>query len=73
MVTLPSTRAPETTSCMRFRHRTKVDFPHPEGPMTAVTCPRAMARVMPLSAWEGPNQAFRFWVAISVGGGSTAP
>jgi hypothetical protein len=22
---------------MRFRHRRKVDFPHPDGPMTAIT------------------------------------
>ncbi len=42
-----SARAPGTTSCMRFRQRTKVDLPQPEGPMTAVTCFSATFREMP--------------------------
>ncbi len=36
-ITLPSTRPPLLTSCMRFRVRRKVDLPQPEGPMKAVT------------------------------------
>jgi len=36
-ITLPSTLAPSTTSCMRFNERRKVLFPHPDGPMMAVT------------------------------------
>src|SRR5487761_1646225 len=33
----PSTRAWRTVSVMRFKLRKKVDFPQPEGPITAVT------------------------------------
>src|SRR5881409_3101596 len=29
--TVPTTRAPGTTSCMRFRQRMNVDLPHPDG------------------------------------------
>src|SRR6185437_8501853 len=36
-ITAPDTRAPGTVSCMRFKHRSSVDFPQPEGPMMAVT------------------------------------
>ena len=35
--TLPSTRAPGITSCIRFSVRSKVDLPQPDGPMNAVT------------------------------------
>ncbi len=35
--TLPSTRPPGVTSCMRLRVRRKVDLPQPDGPMKAVT------------------------------------
>ncbi|GAA2831141.1 hypothetical protein GCM10020220_020040 [Nonomuraea rubra] len=34
--TLPSTRAPGMTSCMRLSVRRNVDLPHPDGPMKAV-------------------------------------
>ena len=36
-ITLPSTRAPGITSCIRFRVRRNVDLPQPDGPMNAVT------------------------------------
>ena len=36
MRTRPSARASGIVSCMRFRQRTKVDLPQPEGPMMAV-------------------------------------
>ncbi len=36
MRTVPSTRASGMVSCMRFRQRMNVDFPQPEGPMSAV-------------------------------------
>ena len=42
--TSPSTRAPGTVSCIRFRQRSSVDLPHPDGPMIAVTCPLWHAR-----------------------------
>ena len=35
--TLPSTRPPGVTSCMRLRVRRNVDLPQPDGPMKAVT------------------------------------
>src|SRR5881398_3035137 len=38
--TVPTTRAPGTTSCMRSRQPTNVDLPHPDGPMIAVTALR---------------------------------
>ena len=33
----PSTRTFSTRSFIRLKHRNKVDLPHPEGPMKAVT------------------------------------
>ena len=33
----PVTRVPGTTSFIRFKVRMKVDLPHPDGPMMAVT------------------------------------
>ena len=36
-ITLPSTRPPGVTSCIRFRVRRSVDLPQPDGPMNAVT------------------------------------
>src|SRR5918993_6110531 len=35
--TSPSTRANGIVSCIRLRQRNSVDFPHPDGPMIAVT------------------------------------
>ena len=34
---VPSTRPPGMTSCIRLSVRRKVDLPHPDGPMKAVT------------------------------------
>ena len=53
-VTLPSTRAPGMTSCMRFRVRRKVDLPQPEGPMKAVTVRGSMVIEMSSMARVGP-------------------
>jgi hypothetical protein len=36
-VTQPSARAPGISSCIRLMHRTTVDFPEPDGPISAVT------------------------------------
>src|SRR5687768_4198101 len=51
-VTVPATRAVGTVSCMRFKHRSSVDLPHPDGPMIAVTSrsPNAMATLRTTSA-----------------------
>src|SRR3984957_5664663 len=53
----PASCAPGTTSCIRFRIRRNVDFPHPEGPIKAVTCERAMVRSTSLSTSRPENQA----------------
>ena len=50
-------RAPGTTSCMRLRHRMKVDLPQPEGPMMAVTCRGLIFMLMLFKTYLGPNQA----------------
>src|SRR5262245_36466683 len=42
---------------MRFRHRMKVDFPQPDGPMIAVTALGAIVRSMPFSTCALPNHA----------------
>src|SRR5215469_16854207 len=60
-------------SCMRFRQRTKVDFPQPEGPMTAVAWFGGTSRLMLSSAWRAPNQAFKpeTWMAVPISGCSS--
>ncbi len=46
--------APGITSCMRLRVRRNVDFPQPEGPMSAVTCLGSMASVTSSTALKPP-------------------
>src|SRR5438270_10020388 len=57
METVPSTRVSGSVSCMRFRQRTKVDLPQPEGPMMAVAWFGTMDMVISCSAWVWPNHA----------------
>src|SRR5947209_6581341 len=47
------------TSCMRFKDRRNVDLPHPDGPMSAVTCLGSTVMVTSARAWKVPNQALR--------------
>ncbi len=54
MTTLPSTRAPGMTSCMRFSERRKVDFPQPDGPMSAVTARGSMVMLTASTARKSP-------------------
>src|SRR5438874_11680900 len=54
--TSPETRAPGTTSCMRLSARRNVDFPDPEGPISAVTGFGSTVMSMSDSAWNEPNQ-----------------
>ncbi len=42
---------------MRFRMRRKVDFPHPDGPMSAVTSPGFIASVTFSRTFWRPNHA----------------
>src|SRR5229473_2242948 len=58
MRTRPVARASGIVSCMRFRQRTKVDFPQPDGPITAVAWLAATVMLMSCRAWVLPNQAF---------------
>src|SRR5579864_6038765 len=58
--TVPSARAFGTVSCMRFRQRTKVDLPHPEGPMMAVAWLAGISSEILWRAWVEPNQALSF-------------
>src|SRR4051794_36715332 len=55
--TSPPARAPGTTSCMRLSVRMNVDFPHPDGPMSAVTCFGSIVTEMSSMALKDPNQA----------------
>src|SRR5437764_6784540 len=57
--TVPFTRASGTSSCMRLRQRTKVDLPHPEGPIIAVTECGSTERLISKSACLRPYQASR--------------
>src|SRR5205809_7036072 len=54
--TFPSTLAFGIVSCIRLRHRIKVDFPQPKGPMTAVTMRSSMSIVMSWIASFSPYQ-----------------
>ena len=56
-MTRPVARAPGIVSCMRLRHRKNVDFPHPEGPITAVTFLSSSESVTPRMACTGPKYA----------------
>src|SRR6266566_3524619 len=55
--TFPSTLVFGIVSCIRLRHRIRVDFPQPEGPMTAVTMRSSMSIVMSWIASFSPYQA----------------
>src|SRR6267143_40068 len=55
--TFPSTLAFGIVSCIRFRQRIRVDFSHPEGPMTAVTMWSSISIVMSWIASFSPYQA----------------
>ena len=51
---MPSMRQVLMVSFMRFRHRSRVDLPQPEGPIRAVICRAGISRVMLFSAWKSP-------------------
>ena len=44
-------------SCMRLSVRRNVDFPHPDGPISAVTVPAAKSNVTSFSTCLAPNHA----------------
>src|SRR2546426_3299549 len=55
--TFPSALAFGIVSCIRFRQRMRVDFPHPDGPMIAVTSCSSKSIVMSSIAFFAPYQA----------------
>ena len=59
MRTVPVTRAMGLVSCMRFRQRTKVLLPQPEGPISAVAWLAGIFRLMSCNVWFDPYHAFR--------------
>src|SRR5579863_2611197 len=56
--TWPSTLASGKVSCMRFRHRSNVDLPHPDGPMMAVTNRSGSSTDTLCTAHDAPKYAF---------------
>ena len=48
----PSTRAASIRSFIRLIERRNVDFPHPEGPIIAVTCFAGISSETLSSAWR---------------------
>src|SRR6266568_5725864 len=57
--TCPVTRADGTRSCIRFRLRSTVDLPQPEGPMMAVTLLAGKSMETAFTAWVVPKWTFR--------------
>src|SRR5437773_4794633 len=66
----PSTRARGTSSCIRFSVRMNVDFPQPDGPMSAVTCLGSISSVMSSIALRAPYHALTPWASIRFTSGS---
>ena len=52
--TVPSTRAPAMTSCIRFSERRNVDLPQPDGPISAVTERGSMTMLTSSTARKSP-------------------
>src|SRR5688500_18656709 len=57
--TFPSARANGMVSCRRLRQRRNVDFPQPDGPMTAVTSRSRKGRETLRMAADVPKYAVR--------------
>ena len=56
-VTEPDRAAPAMSSCMRLRIRKKVDLPHPDGPIRAVTLPGSIESEIRSRTLFFPNHA----------------
>src|SRR5216117_1597159 len=61
--TSPSTLAPGVSSCIRFRQRSMVLLPHPDGPMIAVTVFAGNSSDTSRTARCCPNSAVSFTVS----------
>ena len=53
-------------SFIRLRDFKNVDFPQPEGPMSAVMACSGISSVISLSAWDGPYQRHISFIEIIV-------
>src|SRR5215218_73222 len=69
--TSPSTRANGMVSCIRFRQRSSVDLPHPDGPMIAVTSLCGKLSETSRTACVEPKYAFSARVSIAGAAAST--
>src|SRR5688572_756464 len=65
----PSVRTPRMSSLSRLMERRKVDFPHPDGPMSAVIERDGSVRLMLLSACFSPYQKEKLVAVILPGWG----
>src|SRR5947209_16893634 len=64
----PSTvMAPLSGISSRFRQRSSVDLPDPDGPMMKTISPAATVRSMPRSTCNGPKCLWTPWAAINDG------
>src|SRR2546430_14804743 len=72
-MTLPSARAPGSSSWRRLRQRTSVDLPDPEGPISAVTWLGSTDSEMSSIASRLPYQAERFEISKLAAISSHAP
>ncbi len=77
--TEPDSAAEGMSSCIRLRMRRNVDFPQPDGPMSAVTLPGSIASDTRSSTFFEPNQALTLVArsperpaASCMGGGAVA-
>src|SRR5580704_11997566 len=66
----PSRREWRTVSCMRSRVRKRVDLPHPEGPMRAVTLLVAMPRLMSKRVCLAPYQKLTLEMVMRISAGA---
>src|SRR5213595_1307533 len=75
--TRPVTQPPSDSSCIRLRQRRKVLFPHPDGPMTALTLCFGNMRETSLTTARGPYSAVSRTVSscrtASAGGAMALP
>ena len=59
IITTPVARAMGLVSCIRFRQRTKVLLPQPDGPISAVAWFAGMFRLMSCNVCVEPYHAFK--------------
>src|SRR5690606_1437190 len=59
----PVVRTPGTSSTMRFNVLIYVDFPQPDGPMTAVTSFSLIDRLISFNAWVSEYHKFNWFVS----------